>query len=254
MGTDISNPAQEASRSGRLGRSGSGWRRLWGVIFNPVTTFGSIAAEPDWGRPLVVLIGVAVAVTELTLHKIGLAEMVSRSLQLSGRANQMTPQQIQQAISQSVRMGSVAAHFRAPLGVLFSLLIMTVIGAAILKAVYGSRVGFKTGFSIAAYADLPAAIAGLLSLAVVAVGDPARLNPENIDPANIGFYLSPLSLSRPVYVLAASADFSTLWFLGLFSIGLAATTKARVRPRGIFLCLAVLWAVWVAVKVGLAAL
>ncbi|MGH9358790.1 MAG: YIP1 family protein [Terriglobia bacterium] len=251
MGADLSNPVQGAKRSGRSGLS---WRRLWGVIFDPVATFASLARQPDFGAPLLLLIGVAVAVTEVMLRRIGLAEIVRRNLQLSGRASRMTPQQMQQAISQGVRMGAVAVHFRAPLGVFFSLLIMTVIGAAILKAGCGSRVGFKTAFSVAAYADLPAALAGLLSLVVLVMGDPARLNPGNVNPANIGFYLSPLSLSRPVYVLAASADFSTLWFLGLFSIGLASTTKGRARPRGIFLCLLVLWAAWVAVKVGLAAL
>ena len=247
MGDDLSCPRQKPAVAGWPGR-------FWGIIFDPVRTFAVIVCRPDFWAPLLALAGVAAAAAEILLRRFGMAEIVRRSIELSGRAGRITPEQMQRAVSQGARVGSVAAHLRAPVSVTLFLLVVAAIGSAILKAIYGLPIDFKTAFAVVAYADLPAALAGLLAIAVVAFGDPARLNPGNIHPTNIGFYLSPLSVSRPLYALAASIDVSTVWFMGLFSIGLAAAVKGKVRPRSIFFCLLGLWAVWVAVKVGFAAL
>lgn len=222
-------------------------QRFFGTFTDPVETFNAIVRRPDFGRPLLILILAWVAMSELMVHKIGTAVIVRRSLELSGRAKHMTPAQIQKA----VEAGGVALHLSF-INIPVFLIIIAAIGMLILKAVFGNPIDFKKAFAVTVYADLPYVLASLLGIVVICFGEPVRF--KNFIPDNLGFFLSPQTVSRPLYVLATSLNIFSFWFMGLLGIGFAAAAGRKLRPRSVFFCFLGLWVIWVLLKAGLAAL
>ena len=93
-----------------------------------------------------------------------------------------------------------------------------------------------------------------MALAVILFGDPGHFNAQNPVPSNVGFFLNPREVSKPLYSLASSADIFTLWFLILLAVGLAEGTGRKVKPMSILLVFAGFWVIWVLLKMGLAML
>ncbi|HTV55477.1 MAG TPA: YIP1 family protein [Terriglobia bacterium] len=233
---------------------GSFAQRFAGIFFSPTEAFRTILRAPDILPPLIVLVAVSVAAWEAVLRKIGIAQLVRASLEQSGRAKTMTPEQIQQAVSQSARFLPIVYRVVALVGVPIFLLIIALIGLAILKAIFGQQLTFKVAYSITTYAELPAVIAGLLGILVVLFGDPTTFNPTNPAPTNLGFFLSPEGMSKPLYTAASSVNPFSLWFMALLGIGFSEAVGRKVRARTIFLCFFSLWVLWVLLRMGLAAI
>lgn len=227
--------------------------RCFGVFTDPVGTFNAIVRKPDFWPPLIILILIWIALSELMAGKIGIETIVRRSLELSGRASGMTPEQMQKAVEQGAKVGSIFLHFSF-LNIPIFLIIIAAIGMLILKAVFGTPIGFKKAFSVAVYADLPYVIAGILGIFVISFGDPAGFNPQNFIPANVGFFLSPENISRPLYSIATALNVFSFWLMGLLGIGFAAAAGRKMRPRSVFFCFLGLWVIWVLVRAGLAAI
>jgi Yip1 domain len=242
------SPSLEGSSGGNFAQ------RFGGIFFSPTDTFRAIVRAPDILPPLIALIAVSVAAWEAVLRKIGIAQLVRASLEQSGRAKTMTPEQIQQAVSASAKFLPVVYRVVALVGVPIFLLIIALIGLAVLKAIFGQSLSFKVAYSITTYAELPAIIAGLLGIVVVLFGDPATFNPTNPAPTNLGFFLSPETMAKPLYTAASSVNPFSFWFMALLGIGLSEAVGGKVRARTIFLCFFSLWVLWVLLRMGLAAI
>ena len=89
-----------------------------------------------------------------------------------------------------------------------------------------------------------------MAVAVILFGDPDHFNPESPVPSNVGFFLNPREVSKPLYSLASSADIFSIWLLILMAVGLAEGTGRKVKPLSIFLAYAGFWVIWILVKVG----
>ena len=94
MGT----PMAEAG-PGSAERAHSFWWRWLNVYISPGEAFQDIARKPEFIFPLIVGVVGALAVIETMLGKIGAAQIIRTSLEQSGRATNMTADQMQQAIS-----------------------------------------------------------------------------------------------------------------------------------------------------------
>ncbi len=234
------------------GENLSWWQRCLGVFLDPVRTFASVVRQPGFWAPLIALVVISFATTQALIRRVGMEQVVRRSLEMSGRASNMTPEQLERAVAVAAKVGSISANIASLIGVPIVLVIIAALGLLIMKVVYGQSPSFKAAFSVAAHADLPMLIAGILTLMVIAFGDPASMNPGNLSPTNIGFFLSPQTTSKAVYSLATSADVFSLWVLGLLGVGFAATSSGKARPRAIFGCFFALWVIWVLIKTGLA--
>lgn len=227
--------------------------RFFGVFVSPSSTFASIARKPDFLAPLIALMAVSAAGSELVLRRIGAEELVRRSLEISGRAKAMSPEQVQKALAGGARVVSITAHFSF-IGVPIFLIIVAAIGMLILKAGFGIDLRFRGAFGVTAYANLPSFLAGLLGLAVIGFGDPAQLVPTNITPANLGFFIAPGSVSPALYTLATSLNIFTFWCMVLLGIGFSALVARKVRARTIFIGFLAFWVVWTLLRVGAAAI
>jgi hypothetical protein len=228
--------------------------RLLGIFISPAETLADVARKPDFVAPLVLAVVAAVAVTETMLWKIGMERIVRMSIEQSSRASSMSPDQMDQAVHQGAKIGAIFAHIGGVVGPPIGLLVIAALGLLIMNLFFGAGMKFKKVFSLICYANLVTLLGALMALAVILFGDPDHFNAQNPVPANIGFFLNPREVSKPLYSLASSADVFTIWFLILIAIGLSEGTGRKVKTLSIFLVYAGFWVIWILLKMGLSML
>ena len=226
--------------------------RLMGIFISPVETLADVARKPDFVAPLILGVLGAIAVTETMLWKIGMERIIRTSIEQSGRASSMSPEQMDQAVHQGARIGGILAHLGGIVVPPIALLILAGLGLLIVNLILGGQTKFKTVFSLICYANLVSLLGSLMAVAVILFGDPDRFNAQNPVPTNVGFFLNSREVSKPLYAMASSADIFTIWLLILIAVGLAEGTGRKVKPLTIFLVYAGFWVIWILVKVGLA--
>src|SRR6516162_2911201 len=84
--------------------------RLTGVFFEPSKTFEDIAARPGFWVPLILIIVVAIAYLALFAQHVGWERMIRHQFEISSRAQQMTPDQREQAISMQLRFAPIFGY------------------------------------------------------------------------------------------------------------------------------------------------
>jgi hypothetical protein len=226
--------------------------RLMGVFISPGETFADVARKPGFWAPLIAVVIGSIAVVETMLWKIGAERIARMSIEQSSRGSSMTPEQIDQAVSQSAKFIGISMHVAGFLFPPIILLIIAGVGILIVNVIFGGQVGFKTVFSLVCYADLISLLGVLMAVAMMFFGDPEHFNSANAVPSNVGFFLNPHDVSKPLYSLASSADILTIWLLLLLGLGLSKGTEGKVKPTPIFLVFAGIWLLYVLAKVGFA--
>ncbi len=225
--------------------------RALGVFISPGTTFESIVWRPDFLAPLITVIVSAVVVTEVMFYKIGAERIVRQSLEISGRASKLSPEQMEQAVHQGAMITAILGRVAGFIGPPIYMLVIAALGLLIVNAILGGSVSLKTGFSIVSYASLVTLVGAALGLVVILYGDPEQFNPQNFMPTTVGFFLNLRETSRPLYAIASSFDVFRIWLIILTSLGLSIATGKKVRPTPIFLCYLGMWMIWVLGVAGL---
>ncbi len=228
--------------------------RLVGVIYSPGETFEDIARKPGFWPMLITIVVFSIATTETLLDKIGMARVIRMQLEQSGRAQSMTADQMQAAIQRGAMFGAILARVGEVLGPPISLLILAGIGLLILNAFFGAETKFRAVFSATCFAFTPALISELLAMAMFFFADPNQLNMQDPTPTNPGFFMNPLTASKPLLALASSLDIFTFWVMALLAIGLSRVANRKVKAAWIFGCYFGLWLIVVFIKVGFALL
>jgi hypothetical protein len=228
--------------------------RLLGVFIEPGETFEDIARNPGWIAPLILLIVFSEAFTQAMLAKIGMARIIMHSIQQSGRAAQMDPAQLNQAIARGSQIGAIIVQILGLLTVPIFLLVIAGFGLLVLNVLFGKKASFKQVFSVTCYADMPGILGILMGIVVMFFGDPAAFNPQSPAPTNLGYFLNPLTTSHAFMALANSLDFIIVWFLILLAIGLSRVVQKKVKTGSIFLTFAGAWILIILAKVGFAML
>ena len=226
--------------------------RLMGVFISPGETFEDVARKPGFWAPLIVIVLGSVVMIETMIWKIGLERLVRAGIEQSSRASSMSPEQMDQAVSQGAKISAVIMHIAGLLGPPIVLLIIAGVGILIVNVIFGARASFKTIFSLVCYADLVSLLGVLMSVAVMLFGDPDHFPSQNPIPGNVGFFLNPHEVSKPLYALASSVDIFTIWLLILLGVGLSKGTGGKVKPLPIFLAYTGVWILVVLAKVGFA--
>lgn len=224
--------------------------RLMGVFISPGETFEDVARKPGFWAPLITVMIASVAVVETMLWKIGAERIMRTNLEQSGRAGNMSPEQMEQAVSQGAKFTGIIMHVAGVLGPPIGLLIIAGIGILIVNVILGGRANFKTVFSVVCYADLVTLVGAVMTVAMIFFGDPDRFNPATAVPSNIGFFLNPHDVSKPLYSLASSMDIFSIWLMILLGIGLSKATGGKVKSTPIFLVFAGIWLLYVLAKAG----
>lgn len=228
--------------------------RVVGVFIEPGETFEDIARKPDLVAPLILLVLVALCVTETMLAKIGMERVIMHALTQSGQAAKMDPAQLIQTVHRGAAIAGIFAQISAVLGVPIFLLVVAGFGIVVLRGFFGSEAKFREVFSTTCYAYMPSILGGVMAIVVMFFGNPESFNPQSPAPTNLGFFLNPSTTSRVALSLASSLDIIILWFLILLAIGLSRVARGKVKSSTLFLTFAGLWVLLVIVKVGFAML
>lgn len=223
--------------------------RLVGVFVSPGETFADVARRPDFWAPLILAIVIAIALSETMIAKIGAEQIVRSSIAQSSRASSMTPEQIEQAVTQGAKYVHVGT-FIAPAAVALSLLIIAGVGLLIANSIFGAQLDYKLAFSVTCYTNLIGLLAALLGLAVILFADPETFNVQNFIPTNIGFFLNPRDTSKVLYSLASSIDLFTFWVIAVLGVGFSEAAGRKIKAASMSLSLLGAWIIWVLIKMG----
>jgi hypothetical protein len=228
--------------------------RVVGVFVSPGETFADVVRKPDIIAPLIISILSTIAFSEIMLAKIGMERIVRMQLEQSGRMSQMTPDQVDQAVSQGAKFGAILTHAIGLLAAPIAILIVAAVGLGIANLIFGAKTKFGTAFSITCYANMISVLGALVGILVMLFGDPEHFNPNAPIPTSLAFFMDQTHTSKPLFALATSLDLFTFWYMAILGIGFAATTGGRSKPLTVFFAFVAVWAVYVLAKVGIAAM
>jgi hypothetical protein len=229
--------------------------RLIGVLVSPVKTFRSIAERPTWGVALAVILVLSTVIGVLANQRIDpddMRKMVQQQMEKRQGAGQVTPEQVDQGVEMFRKIGSVTLWL-IPVLVAAIYLIVAALFLAAFRFFGGSEIPFKTSLATTVHGFLPGLVAALLALPLLLSRPHITVKQAqgNLLASNLGAF-APESMGAAPRALLTSLDFFSIWTLCLLIIGYRLT--ARVSTTSAAAVVLVLWAIYVAARVGMAAL
>ena len=228
--------------------------RALNIFISPGRAFDSIIQRPDFIAPLILTIVGSGVFIEAIIQKIGVTRIIRHAIEAGGKAQQLSPEQLDQTVNRAAAFTAISMRVFGTLGIPIFLLIIAAAGLLIANVIFGGSAKFKTCFAVVCYSNLVLQLAVVLGLIMVFMGDPEQFNPENPTPTTLGFFLNPREISKVVYVLASSFDILRVWFIALASMGISRATEKRVGTTAIFLAYLGLWILIVLGHAGMAAI
>ncbi len=218
--------------------------RLINTFFAPSKTFADIRRNASWWVPWLLLSLVSIAFLQTVGMKIGWDQVTRNELQISGRAekfDQLPPEQQQRSVQISQTIYKVSS-WAPPI----TLLIFTVILAAILMATFnfgmGAEVAFKQSMAIVLYAFIPSILGSLLGIVSLLVGvDPEGFNMRNPVATNPAYFMDPTK-AKFLYGMASGVDIIVIWTIILLGIGYSSVSKVKKGTAiGTIFALFIVW-------------
>jgi len=228
--------------------------RALDIFISPGRAFDSIVKRPDFIAPLIVGVVGSIALIEVILQKIGAGRIIRQSMEMSGKAAQMTPEQLDQTVQKVAGFTAISMRVGAVIFVPIFLLVIAAVGLFIANVIFGASADFKTCFSVVCWANLVLQVGVILGIVITLFGDPEQINMENPIPSTVGFFLNQRETSKVLYVMASSFDIFRVWFIVLCSMGLSAAAGKKVGTTAILLTYFGIWMLIVLGKVGFAAM
>lgn len=230
---------------------GSAAGRLARVFFEPAAVFREIAAAPGWVLVLVALVAVSVAAQFVITPRIDMEATVRHAMEQRGR--ELTDEQLDQAIEGAEKwQGSPIAK---SVGVVAAPIVYLIIAGVYFLGVraMGSEVPFKPMFSGVLHASWPPVLTGSALTMIVAVqrqsfrGDEV----EGLVKASAAAFL-PESAPAALHAVASAFSLFNVWHWVLLVLAFQSVARLdRGKSIGV---VAAVWAVWILLKVALAAL
>lgn len=227
--------------------------RLFGAIFSPKATFESIVAKPTWILPILLGCVLFISVVAVFTQKDGWPSFFQKQNANNSRMEQLPQDQRDKILSSQLKF---APKFGYAEGVVVPFVIALVVALVFWGAfnlMGTARTTFKTSLAIVAYAGMPWAIHGLLSILILFLKDVSTVDLQNIVASNPGA-LMPDDASKWLTALLSSIDIFAIWNMILLAIGFSATNPKKLKFGGAFVTVLVVWLIYVAAKVGLIAM
>ena len=210
------------------------------VFTSPARGLGAAADHRSVAAPLAAATGAALVFAGALLPRLDVGRAALEQLERSGRAAEMTPAQLAEALATAQKMGAVMGWAGAALGPA-ALALLTALFLWVGLRVAGARPGFAPALSVAAWSAMPVALGrllgvpGLLRVEAVAPDAVARLFPWNLA------HWIPDATRGPAAALAGTLDLFGLWGLWLLVVGSAQLAAVSRQRAG-----AVVFSLWAA--------
>ena len=241
-------------------------QRLAGVMFSPGDTFADVNRKPTVLVPILIAVAVVVASTVFFSFWVNpdwdriLRPSVKQRIERGGQTA------TEEQIAQGVKYGKIFAKYTPVIVAIFvPIFYLFLAGVFALGMMFiQAKTTFKKILSVVAWGGAATGlISGVVSILVLLLQDKetlANLDPtksSGIAPTNLDAILSGMSVELPAALKAAasSLDIFSIWYMILLAIGLAAIAGSRrittSKTGGMVFGL---WAVYVCVKMGIAAI
>lgn len=226
--------------------------RLFNVLLEPRATYDDIVRRPGWLTPVLLFTALNILFTVAFTQRVGWERFMEQQFAKSPRTADMPPEQRARALQQAATFSKYMGYGGAVLG---SVIVVAIVGGVFLLAfntIGGAGTNYNTSLAIVAHAYMPNFVAGILALLILYLKDPAEFDLENPVGSNVAVFL-PSDAPRWLDSLGRSIDLFSFWILFLMATGfLAANPKKLSLGKSLGIVFGV-WAVYVLVKVGLAA-
>jgi hypothetical protein len=227
--------------------------RLTGVFFDPKKAFDDIAKRPTWLVPVVLLIIAGLAVSLTISQTVGWERVVRQGMETSSRAQQMTPEQREQAVAMGTKFASIMAYTAVVLvPAFFAIMAGVLLGVA--SGIFSAGLRFKQVFAVVSYASLTGLISSILTIVVLHLKNPEEINVQNALAFNPAAFMDPNTSSKFLYSLATSLDLFSFWTILLMAVGLKAAAGKKLTFATAVFAVVLPWAVYVLAKSTLAGL
>jgi len=237
---------------GTAAPASGGFARVLRVFFEPGKVFSELNVKPSFVWALIVLVAATFSVQAVVSTRLDMESIIRAQMSERSQGRQLNEDQLASAM----KFATIAAKvgmFAAPLAVPLVFLALAGIYLALLK-VLGSQVDFNRVFAVTTHAAVPPTVVGAVIGSLVALSKGAittSQEAENLLKSSLGAVL-PEGTNAMVRAAAGVLDIFNVWQWILLAIGL--TIVGRVTRGKAVAAIAVVWGIWLVIKVGLAAL
>lgn len=191
------------------------FQRVAGVLFSPNETFASIARQPDWVLPLIIILVVSVIAGILFAQRVDFASPIRDAME----QNKNMPAD---QIDRSVRIAAAGAKIFAYCSPLISIIFLLIIAGVLLLAfrVMGGEGDFRQAFSVTTYSWMPGIIKSIIITAIIATRNVSASDLATVMRSNLAF-LVPMKQNPLLFTLLAKLDIFSIWLVVLLIIGFA---------------------------------
>ena len=226
---------------------------LSGIFFEPARTFEALRARPRFLIAGIITILAFMAFYILFVQKLG-AETIARA-QIESRSPDMTPEQLEQALSIQ-RNPMVQAITYASFPLVFVVIFAAGGGLYLLGSMAMAKsMSYKQAISVWVYSTLPPTLVfSLVNILLLFLKskddiDPAAVN-QGLARANLALLVNPKE--QPV-LATVLGSFDLFQFYGLFLAALGLRKIARLSSGAAWGIVLLIWAVGLLVRVGMSA-
>jgi hypothetical protein len=200
---------------------------LFNVLWSPGETMFLLSKNPRVLAPLILISLLSLGGAAVTLFKVDFGQVALQQMERSGRANNMTEEQKQNAVRITRMIASVAVVVGGLLGPALVTLIATSIYFGVFTLV-GREGDFKTFFCITLYAYFPIVVRQIVAIVRVYAVPLAQLDIQNLGGLSAQVFLDPATVSKALYALAGVVDIASIWIMVLLCIGYKFVTRKSV--------------------------
>jgi hypothetical protein len=238
-------PPQEGAPQANL----SLWQRMGGVLFSPAAVFEDIARKPTWAGMMALVVALNLVTSVIFLMTVDMEKFLMHQME-ENSAVSLSGEQMEQALELQKKIVPVTVVFVSLVGAPVVFFLLAGIFYVLLK-IFGGEHNYMQTLSVTVFSFVILSIKGLLSLPVLLMAEePHLLDPNNLLRSNLTLLMNE-ETSKPLYAFGASVDLFTLWTLVVMAIGFGAVSKRPVASAAV---VAILWLLWVIVKVGAVAI
>jgi hypothetical protein len=225
-----------------------------GVFTSPRETFQDIGQRPGWIVPMLIVLLVSLTANVLIGQRVGWERIVRQSIEKSSSTQNLSAEQVQQAVDRGTKFASYGSFGAILIGVP----LVTALMAAVLMgsvSLFGGKSTFKQAFSVCAHAGLVGVIGALFMIIVLYAKPPDEFDVQRPTAFNVGAFLNPETTGKALMSIATSIDAFTIWTIVLLAIGFSAISGKKSFTTGkAFTAVVLPFVLWVCIKAGWAAM
>jgi len=206
----------------------SSFERIVGVLLSPNETFASIARQPDWVVPLVIILVVSMVAGVLIATRVDFRALAQEAIEMNPKTAELPADRVNTMVGFTAGMMKVSSY-ASPL---LSAVILVIVAAVLLLTfrLFAGEGNFKQAFSATVYAWFPRVIKGIIAAVVILSRQSISIyDLQNPLLSNLGFLFDPKT-QQLQFALASSIDLFTIWSVILLIIGFSAISRlSRAR-------------------------